>query len=184
MDWKAKVLEEAARKGAELARAARDNGAKALATARQEGAAVTAAKTARVAAMNLPYKELAVMCGRTGVAGAMVDGAMGGVQAIRAMSRGEIDATQAVKHTGAEAGCGFVTSASGTAGTLAVYMITGAMGPMAIAAGMGASVGSRYVYRKIVGETLPGQEDASDTKRKKRERDEGLEDIGPRPQED
>ncbi len=182
MDWKTKVLEEAARRGAVLARAARDGGVQALNTAREEGAVITAARAARVTALNLPYKELARMCGRTGAAGAIVDGAMGGVQAIRAMSRGDIDAKQAVVHTTAEAGCGFVTSASGTAGTLAVYMVTGAMGPMAIAAGMGASVGSRYVYRKFVGDTLPGAEEA--TPKEKRERDEGLENIGPTPQED
>ena len=64
-------------------------------------------------------------------------------------------------HTGAEAGCGFVTSAAGTAGTLAIYMVTGTMGPAAIAAGRGASMGSRYVYRKVVGETLP-EESGSD----------------------
>ena len=88
----------------------------------------------------------------------------------------------AVIHTGAEAGCGFVTSASGTAGTIAVYMVTGAMGPAALAAGMGASLGSRYLYRKVVGETLPGNE-KDEQKEPKQDKDELMEDIGPKPQE-
>lgn len=129
-------------------------------------------KLARTTAASAPVKELAVMCGRAGVAGAIVDGAMGGVQALNAVRKGKIDGRQAVIHTGAEAGCGFVTSSAGTAGTLAAYMLTGAMGPVTIAAGMGASVGSRYVYRKIVGETMPEERDTS-------RRHDGFDDIGP-----
>lgn len=116
------------------------------------------ARLARVAATSLPVKELAVMCGRAGVAGAIVDGAVGGLNAANAVRKGKMDTKQAAIHTGAEAGCGFVTSSAGTAGTLAAYMVTGAMGPITIAAGMGASIGSRYVYRKIVGETMPSDD--------------------------
>ena len=116
------------------------------------------ARLARVAATSLPVKELAVMCGRAGVAGAIVDGAVGGLNAANAVRKGKMDTKQAAIHTGAEAGCGFVTSSAGTAGTLAAYMVTGAMGPITIAAGMGASIGSRYVYRKIVGEAMPSED--------------------------
>ncbi len=119
-----------------------------------------------------PVKQVAYMCGRAGVAGAVVDGSMGSFQAIKAVRDGRIDGKQAVIHTGAEAGCGFVTSSSGTAGTIAAYMLTGTMGPAALACGMGASVGSRYVYRKIVGETLPEEKET------KQEEDSVMEPIG------
>ncbi len=114
------------------------------------------AGVARVVAMG-PGRELATICGRAGVAGAVVDAGMGGVHAVNALRKGEIDAKQAGIHVAAEAGCGFVTSASGTAGTLAMYMVTGSLGPAALALGMGASMGSRMIYRKFVGETLPGK---------------------------
>ncbi len=127
-----------------------------------------------------PTRELVMICGRAGVAGAVVDGALGGVQAAKLMRDGQIDGKQAAVHVGAEAGCGFVTSTAGTAGTLAAYMLLGSMGPTALVAGMGASLGSRYVYRRFVGETLP---EADASKKNKREDDSDLmEDIGPKPQ--
>lgn len=127
-----------------------------------------------------PARELVMICGRAGVAGAVVDGALGGVQAAKLMRDGKIDGKQVAVHVGAEAGCGFVTSTAGTAGTLAAYMLIGSMGPTALVAGMGASLGSRYVYRRFVGETLP---QAESTDKNKREEDSDLmEDIGPKPQ--
>ncbi len=111
---------------------------------------------ARVVAMG-PGRELATICGRAGVAGAVVDAGMGGVHAVNALRKGEIDAKQAGIHVASEAGCGFVTSASGTAGTLAMYMVTGSLGPAALALGMGASMGSRMLYRKFIPNTLPGK---------------------------
>lgn len=122
----------------------------------------TTVKQATRAALQMPVKELAVICGRAGMAGAVVDGATGAFHGWRAVRRGQIDTKQAAIHTGAEFGCGFVTSSAGTAGTLAAYMITGTMGPLAIAAGMGASVGSRYIYRSVIGETLPPKKEASE----------------------
>ena len=126
-------------------------------------------------------QELAKMCGKAGAAGAVVDGAVGGMRAAKHVRQGTIDTRQAAKHVGAEAGCGFVTSSSGTAGTIAVFMITGSMGPFALAAGMGASMGSRYVYKQIVGETLPNEEDLEEmrrqTNRAASQRD--MSDIGP-----
>lgn len=113
---------------------------------------------ARIAVQTGPVREIAAICGRAGVAGAIVDGGMGGVQAVNALRQGKIDGKQAAIHVGAETGCGFVTSASGTAGTLGIYMLTGSMGPVALAAGMGASMGSRWLYRKAVGDTLPGDD--------------------------
>ena len=140
-------------------------GEKMVKTGRGVVSAKNAASHARIA-MQFPVKELATICGRAGVAGAMFDGASGAFHGWRALKRGEIDQRQAVIHAGAEAGCGFVTSSAGTAGTLAAYMITGTMGPIVIAAGMGASVGSRYIYRSIIGETLPPrgeQQQSADT---------------------
>ncbi|MBA2660744.1 MAG: hypothetical protein H0U74_00490 [Bradymonadaceae bacterium] len=139
-----------------------------------------AAVVARVAISSGPVREVALICGRAGVAGAVVDGAMGGVQAFKFMRDGKIDGKQAAMHVGAEAGCGFITSSAGTAGTLAAYMITGTMGPAALAAGMGASLGSRFIYRKIIGETLPEPEAA--TKEKSKDDADLMEDIGPKPQ--
>lgn len=140
-----------------------------------------AALVVRTAAASGPVKEVAFICGRAGVAGAVVDGAMGGAQALRYMHAGKITGKQAVIHTGAEAGCGFITSSSGTAGTIAVYMITGTMGPAALAAGMGASLGSRYLYRRVIGETLP--EDTDKNSPEDKGDDNLMEDIGPKPQE-
>lgn len=140
---------------------------------------------ARVVAQSGPVTEVARLCGRAGAAGAIVDGAMGAMQAAGALRDGRLNSAGAAKHVAAEAGCGFVTSASGTAGTVAVYMITGSMGPAALALGMGASMGSRWAYRKVVGETLPVPADVApsypvevDTP-PKREHTGGLEEIGP-----
>ncbi|RAL22190.1 hypothetical protein DL240_10060 [Lujinxingia litoralis] len=134
----------------------------------RQGAAHTAAlvaqapmmQSARFVISSGPIRDLAVICGRAGVAGAVVDGALGGMNALQAVRQGRIDGKQAVIHAGSEAGCGFLTSSSGTAGTLAAYMITGSMGPAALVAGMGASMGARYLYRRVVGETLPPREEA------------------------
>jgi hypothetical protein len=113
-----------------------------------------------------PVGELAKICGRAGVAGAVIDGAIGGAHAFKYVRNGQIDGSQAAKHVAAETGCGFVTSASGTAGTIAVYMITGSMGPTAMVIGMGASMGSRYAYRKVVGDTLPNPAEAKKNEQK------------------
>ena len=150
--------------------------------ARKAGSARQVADTARAAVSASFVKELAKICGKAGAAGAVVDGAVGGLQAAKHMRDGTIDSEQAVKHVGAEAGCGFVTSSSGTAGTLAVFMITGSMGPAALAAGMGASMGSRYLYRQAVGETLPSEEELENIRRQAEQAeqtDQGMEDIGP-----
>jgi hypothetical protein len=137
----------------------------------------------RSAAIAGPAKEVAYICGRAGVAGAIVDGAVGGLNAAKYMREGKIDGAQAAKHVAAESGCGFVTSSSGTAGTIAVYMITGSMGPAAMAVGMGASIGSRYVYRKIVGETLPKDDEQAEHEEDAVNESDVIEEIGPRPQE-
>lgn len=147
----------------------------------QSPIAQKAAGAARAAASSGPASQIAYMCGRAGVAGAIVDGSMGGFQSLKAMQDGRIDGRQALVHTGAEAGCGFVTSSSGTAGTIVAYMLTGSMGPAALAAGMGASMGSRYVYRQIIGETLPEdeKESAPDTTASEQSETSPMEDIGP-----
>lgn len=131
-----------------------------------------------------PVKEVAYICGRAGVAGAVVDGAVGGLNAFKFMRAGKIDGTQAAKHVAAETGCGFVTSASGTAGTIVVYMVTGSMGPAAMAAGMGASIGSRWAYRQLIGDTLPTDEDKLEHEEDAVNEEGGLEEIGPRPSDD
>ncbi len=140
-------------------------------------------EAARAAASASFVRELLKICGKAGAAGAVVDGAVGGVQAARYVREGAIGTDQAAKHVGAEAGCGFVTSSSGTAGTLAVFMVTGSMGPAALAAGMGASMGSRYVYRQLVGETLPDEEELEQMRRgvdrPDDDADPDIEDIGP-----
>lgn len=139
------------------------------------------ARTAKIVVQSGPAMEIARLCGRAGVAGAVVDGSMGGVQALKAMREGKLDGAGAAKHVAAEAGCGFVTSSAGTAGTVAVYLVTGTMGPAALVLGMGASMGSRWAYRKVVGETLP---ENADQKPNHDEDQSGLEEIGPRPQDD
>jgi hypothetical protein len=134
---------------------------------------------ARSAIQSGPVRELAAICGRAGVAGAVVDGALGGASAIKALRDGRIDAKEAALHVSSEAGCGFVTSTAGTAGTLAAYMVTGSLGPGALVLGMGASMGSRWMYRKVVGETLPEGPTAASTEATE-EPESGMEEIGPR----
>lgn len=140
-------------------------------------AAKKAAGAARSAAASGPIKQAAFMCGRAGVVGAVADGSVGGYQAYKAMQEGRIDGRQALIHTSSEAGCGFVTSSSGLAGTLAYFYVFGSMGVPAILCGTGAAMGSRYVYDQIVGETLP---DPDDEQARADEDDEGIEEIGPR----
>lgn len=142
------------------------------------------ATATRVAVQSGPVKEIAKICGRAGVAGAVVDGAIGGLNGYKAMQEGKVDARQVLIHTGSEAGCGFITSTSGTAGTIAAYMLTGTMGPAALVCGMGASLGSRYVYRRIVGDTLPTEPLQTDQQDDEPDQDSAerspLEDIGPK----
>ncbi len=159
MDWKTAILHT----GQRLAKSER---VKKVAT------------TARIVVQSGPVTEIARLCGRAGIAGAVVDGSMGGVQAFKAVREGKLDGAGAAKHVAAEAGCGFVTSSAGTAGTVAVYLVTGTMGPAALVLGMGASMGSRWAYRKVVGETMP---DAA-APPKRDDEPSGLEEIGPRPQ--
>ena len=181
MTWKTTLLKELSTRANQL-KLAGDQASHAARVVAERASSVEAVRrgsqVARTAASNLPVKELATMCGRAGVAGAVIDGAIGGAHAAKAMRDGRLDGTGAVKHIAGEAGCGFVTSSAGTAGTVAVYMVTGTMGPVTLLAGMGASMGSRYVYRKIVGETLPDK-----NKRESAATDEGFEDIGPKPQD-
>ncbi len=155
----------------------------AVEVARQSKQGHQMVQLARTAAAAGPVGEVAKLCGRAGVAGAVVDGAVGGLNAAKYMRAGRIDGTQAAKHVAAETGCGFVTSSSGTAGTIAVYMLTGSMGPAAMAVGMGASIGSRWAYRQIVGETLPKEDDDAEHEEDAVEESDVIEEIGPRPQD-
>lgn len=153
-------------------------------TARRSDEARQMAQVARAVAASGPVREVARLCGRAGVAGAVVDGAVGGLNAAKYLRAGKIDGNQAAKHVCAEAGCGFVTSSAGTAGTIAVYFFTGSMGPAAMAVGMGASIGSRYAYRQVVGETLPDDDDPQGDDEDAVEESDVIEEIGPRPQDD
>jgi len=182
MDWKTTLLKEATRHGAKLKETTTQLGhvtGKALERARASETLRQGARVAVTAASALPVRELAVMCGRAGVAGAIVDGGLGTAHALKAMHKGKIDGKQAVKHIVGESGCGFVTSTAGTAGTLAAYMVTGAMGPVALIAGAGASMGSRYVYRRIVGDTLPDEKATQEPAKTQTEDDAKMEHIGP-----
>lgn len=123
-------------------------------------------------------KELAAMCGRAGVSGAVVEGSMGAWHAAKAVKGGRIDKAGAAKHVAAEASCGFVTSSAGLAGALAVIMVTGANGPFTLAAGMASSMGSRWLFKKVVGETLPPEEGATKPNPKD-EQHPDWEEIGP-----
>lgn len=156
------ILNEALKKTENLARGAKD-----LATVRS----VTAASRGGL------VKELATMCGRAGVSGAIVEGSIGAYNAARAVQAGRLDTTGAAKHVASEASCGFVTSSAGLAGALAVIMVTGSNGPIALAAGMASSMGSRWMYRKVVGETLPPENGNSPNP--KDEQGPGWEEIGP-----
>lgn len=139
-----------------------------------------ALKVARAGVQNGPIKDVAMICGRAGVAGAVVDASMGAVQAFKAHREGKLDNKGAAKHVLSEASCGFITSSSGTAGTLAAYMLTGTVGPVALVAGMGASMGSRHLYRKVVGETLVDSSNLDDDKDKESHTPD-MEEIGPKP---
>ncbi|MEZ4460951.1 MAG: hypothetical protein R3E66_14745 [bacterium] len=121
-------------------------------------------QTVKAASSGGVIKELATMCGRAGVSGAIVEGSMGAFNAAKALKDGRIDKQGAAKHVASEASCGFITSSAGLAGALAVIMVTGSNGPLTLAAGMGASMGSRWMYKKVVGETLPDDKNKPDAK--------------------
>lgn len=174
------VAKTAGRTASDAANATRAAG-HAATVAAQSKSAQNLVEAARASAMSGPVKEVAKICGRAGAAGAIVDGGVGAINAAKYMRAGKIDGVQAAKHIGAEAGCGFVTSSAGTAGTIAVYMVTGAMGPAAMAVGMGASIGSRWAYRKVVGETLPSDDDDLEHEEDAVEESDVMEDIGPKP---
>jgi hypothetical protein len=176
------VAKTAGRTASDAANATRAAG-HAASVAAHSKSGQTLIEAARATAASGPVKEVAKICGRAGAAGAIVDGGVGAINAAKYLRAGKIDKVQAAKHVGAEAGCGFVTSSAGTAGTIAVYMVTGAMGPAAMAAGMGASIGSRWLYRKVVGETLPKDDDDLEHEEDAVEESEVIEDIGPRPQD-
>lgn len=174
------VAKKAGRSASDAAAATR-TAAHATAVATQSKSAQNLIEAARVTAASGPVKEVAKICGRAGAAGAIVDGGVGAINAAKYLRAGRIDKVQAAKHVSAEAGCGFVTSSAGTAGTIAVYMVTGAMGPAAMAVGMGASIGSRWLYRKVVGETLPDDDENLEHEEDAVEESDVMEDIGPRP---
>ncbi|MEM1348574.1 MAG: hypothetical protein AAGI01_08475 [Myxococcota bacterium] len=182
MDWKKTFVERAT----EVAFSATQKSKAAVDMARQSA---TVRSGVRAVIQNGPTKELARLCVKTGFTGAVVEGVMGAGQAAHAYRRGQIDERQALIHTSSEAGAGFVTSVAGTAGTLAVYMVTGTLGPVALIAGAGASAGTRHLYKRVVGETLPEKsavdKDITDdlAESKKREKD-IIEHIGPRPVDD
>jgi hypothetical protein len=104
----------------------------------------------------------AATCGKSGAFGAVMDGALGAGTAGRMYHAGVIDKSTMVRHVVQEATCGFVSSASGTLGTSTVVLITGTMGPAALLAGMGTSIGARYVYRQMVPTVLPDVEENDD----------------------
>ena len=110
----------------------------------------------------IPLKAFATYCARSGAVGAAVDATIGAIEGVRDLQDGEATKVDVVKHTPSEAACGFTTSATGTAGTLAVYMLTGNMGgPMGVLVGMGSSIFARHLYRRALGETLPSKRDAA-----------------------
>ena len=189
----ANIAQELTRVGREAAKTAGRTASDAANATRAAGHAANVAaqseagrsliEAARASAASGPVQEVAKICARAGAAGAIVDGGVGAINAAKYLRAGKIDKVQAAKHVGAEAGCGFVTSSAGTAGTIAVYMVTGAVGPAAMAAGMGASIGSRWLYRKVVGETLPEDDDNLEHEEDAVEESDVVENIGPRPQD-
>lgn len=98
-------------------------------------------------------------CGKSGAVGAAIDGALGASQAGKMYYNGLIGKDIVIQHISQEAGCGLLSSAAGTAGTVTFTLVTGTMGPAALIAGMGASIGTRYIYRNLVESALPTIED-------------------------
>lgn len=160
------ILNEALKKSESAVRTAKDV------------ATVQNIQTAKSMANAGVMKELAVMCGRAGVSGAVVEGSVGAWNAAQAVRKGTLDTTGAAKHVASEASCGFLTSSAGLAGALAVIMVTGTNGPMTLAAGMASSMGSRWLYRKVVGETLPNSPN-EEKPSPKNEQNPDWEEIGP-----
>ena len=110
-------------------------------------------------ARGIPYKEFLRQVGKGGSLGAALDGVLGTVQGAQAYRAGEIDEVTFAKHVANETSCGFVTASASSAGTLAVWMLTGTMGPAALAAGMGASIFVRHIYRSQSPNMLDDGED-------------------------
>jgi hypothetical protein len=158
------LLNEALKRGETAARAAKD---------------VVNVRSVAAASRSGVIKEFAVMCGKAGASGAIVEGGMGAFHAGKAYMDGRVDTKGAVKHVASEASCGFITSSAGLAGALAVIMVTGTNGPLVLAAGMASSMGSRWAYRKVVGETLPTDSGAKPDAKDEQDPAAGWEEIGP-----
>lgn len=149
-------------------------------TAKAMANAVNGVSQAAVAGIGIAGREITKdqilstigKCGKSGAAGAAIDGVLGAREGAKLYYEGIIDKRVFADHLTREVGCGFVSSTAGTAGTTVVSLITGSMGPAALLAGMGASVGSRYLYRNLVKTVLPDLEDVEEE-----ENEEDLEEI-------
>jgi nucleotide-binding universal stress UspA family protein len=97
--------------------------------------------------------------GKAGLVGATLDGFMGVAHALKLYRLGVIEEKDAWKHAGNEALCGFASSTAGTLGTTVAVLALGSMGPAALAVGMGATVGARYLYRSSFPSDLPDMEE-------------------------
>lgn len=93
--------------------------------------------------------------GKSGALGATIDGMLGAAKALKLYRLGLIDQKTAVAHIANESGCGFLTATSGTLATTITTLAIGSTGPATLIAGMGASVGARYLWRAYFKDPLP-----------------------------
>ena len=104
------------------------------------------------------------LCAKSGTTGAVIDGIIAAHHAKKEYDVQNIDEKVFLEYVTKESACGFISSASGSAGTVIVALITGGTGPAAIVVGIGASIGSRYLYRIVVDDVLERElKDAIDT---------------------
>ena len=108
--------------------------------------------------------EIAKDIGKKSSTGAAIDGAFALYKASLLYKNGHIEKKDFAKHIISELGCGFLSSATGNAGSVTIKILTGNKTASFIV-GIGVSAGTRWLYRKAVPGYLPeveGKEDEED----------------------
>lgn len=95
-------------------------------------------------------RQVAGGIGRASLAGFVIDGAIGSVEAYRAYRAGEMDSSEALRHAGIEGVTGAIACGAGVALAAGAVVLTGGLAPSAVLAiGAVGSTGVKYGLRRV-----------------------------------
>lgn len=95
-------------------------------------------------------QQIARGIGRASLAGFVVDGALGSVEAYRAYRAGEMSSSEALRHVGVEGVTGAIACGAGVALAAGAVVLTGGLAPSAmLAIGAVGSTGIKYGLRRL-----------------------------------